>query len=446
MKRKIHIELLATSALAIVLTLLFALFVFYGLFQEQIVGDLKADAWVLKNMHVFDHIADVHPDTYDLNGESLRITVVGEDGSVIFDSNADAAAMSNHEDRPEVRRALETGEGSGTRRSETLDKNLFYYAVKLKNGTVLRISREADSFFAVLWNLLPTVAGVFFVLFLLSIFLAHYFTKSIVEPIERMAENLSEPGQEAAYRELAPFAAKIRQQHEDILKSAQMRQEFTANVSHELKTPLTAISGYAELMEHGMAGKENTERFAREIHKNAERLLSLINDIIQLSQLDDGKRQMEYRDVDLFQLAEECVDMLSMNARKLNVTMEVRGRSTVVSGDRQLLEELLYNLCDNAIRYNNQGGKVTVTTGTEDGSPFLSVKDTGIGIPGEHQERVFERFYRVDKSRSKATGGTGLGLAIVKHIVAQHGAKLFLDSQISKGTEIRVVFSETLKS
>ena len=155
---------------------------------------------------------------------------------------------------------------------------------------------------------------------------------------------------------------------------------------------------------------------------------------------------MEYRDVDLFQLAEECVDMLNMNARKLNVTMEVRGRSTVVSGDRQLLEELLYNLCDNAIRYNNQGGKVTVTTGTEDGSPFLSVKDTGIGIPGEHQERVFERFYRVDKSRSKATGGTGLGLAIVKHIVAQHGAKLFLDSQISKGTEIRVVFSETLKS
>ncbi len=155
---------------------------------------------------------------------------------------------------------------------------------------------------------------------------------------------------------------------------------------------------------------------------------------------------MEYQDVDLFQLAEECGDMLSMNARKLNVTMEVRGRSTVISGDRQLLEELLYNLCDNAIRYNYQGGTVTVTAGTEDGSPFLSVKDTGIGIPGEHQERVFERFYRVDKSRSKANGGTGLGLAIVKHIVAQHGAKLFLDSQTSKGTEIRVVFSKTLKS
>ncbi len=446
MKRKIRIELLATSALAIVLTLLFALLVFYGLFQEQIMGDLKADAWVLKNMHVFDHIEDVHPDAYDLNAESLRITVVGENGSVIFDSNADAAAMSNHEDRPEVRNAFETGEGSGTRRSETLDKNLFYYAVKLENGTVLRISREADSFFAVLWNLLPTVAGVFFFLFLLSIFLARYFTKSIVEPIERMAENLSGPGQEAVYRELAPFAAKIRQQHEDILKNAQMRQEFTANVSHELKTPLTAISGYAELMEHGMAGKENTERFAGEIHKNAERLLSLINDIIQLSQLDDGKRRMEYQDVDLFQLAEECGDMLSMNARKLNVTMEVRGRSTVISGDRQLLEELLYNLCDNAIRYNYQGGTVTVTAGTEDGSPFLSVKDTGIGIPGEHQERVFERFYRVDKSRSKANGGTGLGLAIVKHIVAQHGAKLFLDSQTSKGTEIRVVFSKTLKS
>lgn len=445
MKRKIHLELLITAALAIVLTLLFSLFVFYGLFKRQIVGDLKADAVVMRNMHVFDDITDIHPDTYDMSPESLRITVVDEGGNVIFDSNADTASMTNHEDRPEVRQAFETGEGSGTRLSETLDKTLYYYAVRLKNGAVLRVSREADSIFAVFRNMLPMVLGVSVLLFLLSIILAGYFTRNLVEPIERMARNISDPGQEVAYRELEPFVATIRQQHDDIIKSARMRQEFTANVSHELKTPLTAISGYAELIEHGMAGKENTERFAGEIHKNAVRLLSLINDIIQLSQLDDGKRQMEYTDIDLYKLAEECVDMLSMNAKKQNVTMKICGKPSVVYGDKRLMEELLYNLCDNAIRYNNRGGSVTVTTDEENGHVFLSVKDTGIGIPKEHQDRVFERFYRVDKSRSKATGGTGLGLAIVKHIVAWHGAKISLESQEGKGTEIRVEFTDALK-
>lgn len=445
MKRKIHIELLVTSALAILLTLMFALFVFYGLFKEQIVSDLKADARLMRDMHVFDDVSDLKLDTYDLSPENLRLTVVGEDGKVIFDSNADTATMENHEDRPEVRQAFETGEGSGMRRSETVNRNLFYYAVRLDNGSVLRISREADSLFAVFQNMLPTVIGVSMLLFLLSIFLANYFTRSLVEPIEQMAQNISDPGQEVVYKELAPFVATIRQQHDDIIKSAQMRQEFTANVSHELKTPLTAISGYAELIEHGMAGKENAERFAGEIHKNAARLLSLINDIIQLSQLDGGKRQMEYVDVDLYKLAKECVDMLNMNAKKQNVTMRLCGKPSVVYADKQLMEELLYNLCDNAIRYNNRGGQVTVTVDEEKGHVFLDVKDTGIGIPKEHQDRVFERFYRVDKSRSKATGGTGLGLAIVKHIVAQHGAEISLKSQVGKGTEIRVVFTDILK-
>ena len=204
--------------------------------------------------------------------------------------------------------------------------------------------------------------------------------------------------------------AKIRQQHEDILKSARMRQEFTANVSHELKTPLTAISGYAELIEHGMAGQEDTVRFAGEIHKNASRLLTLINDIIQLSELDSDTNKVEYTDVDLYQVASDCVDMLKMNAEKQDVTMRLCGKPSIVFADRQQMEELVYNLCDNAIRYNRRGGSVTVTVNTEGQTVFLSVKDTGIGIPREHQERVFERFYRVDKSRSKATGGTGLGV------------------------------------
>ena len=442
MKRKIRLELLATSALAIVLTLLFALIVFYNLFQEQVIRDLREDAVLFKNLHVFENVESIHPDAYDMSAESLRITIVEADGTVIFDSDADRTTMENHMDRPEIQQALKHGEGEGSRLSETLDKNLFYYAVRLDNGTVLRISRQADSFFAVLQNLLPSVIGTTIILFVICFCLSHFFTRSLVEPIEKMAENLSEPGVEVPYKELTPFMNKIRQQHEDILNSVKVRQEFTANVSHELKTPLTAISGYAELIEHGMADKETASRFAGEIHKGASRLLNLINDIIQLSQLDGGKKHMEYVKLDLYALAEDCVNMLQMNAQKQNITLHLCGRKTMVYADRQLMEELIYNLCDNAIRYNNRGGLVAVTVDQDNGYTFLQVKDTGIGISKENQERVFERFYRVDKSRSKEVGGTGLGLAIVKHIVSQHNAKLSLESEVGKGTCIRVEFPD----
>lgn len=442
MKRKIQLELLATSALAIVLALLFAIFVFYGLFREQVVNDLREDAWAFRNMHVFEHVETIHPDIYGLRTENLRITVVDQDGIVLFDTDADSDEMENHLDRPEIREAFEKGEASSSRVSETMSKTLFYYAIRLDNGTVMRVSRVADSIFALFQDILPSAAGVCAILFLICWVLSNYFTRGLVKPIEKMAENLSEPGVEVPYKELAPFMATIRQQHEDILKSVQVRQEFTANVSHELKTPLTAISGYAELIEHGMANKETAARFAGEIHKNAARLLTLINDIIQLSQLDGGKRQREYVTLDLHELAQECVDMLALNAQKQNVTMRVQGGMSLVFADRQLMEELVYNLCDNAIRYNNRGGSVTVTVDQEDGHTYLVVKDTGIGISPANQERVFERFYRVDKSRSRETGGTGLGLAIVKHIVAQHGAKLSLESEEGKGTEIRVDFSD----
>ena len=442
MKRKIQLELLATSALAILLTLLFAIFVFYGLFRAQVLNDLREDAWAFRDMHVFDHLETVHPDIYDLKTESLRITVVDKDGMVLFDTDADSGGMENHLNRPEIQEAFEKGVASSSRVSETMSKTLFYYAIRLDNGTVMRVSRVADSMFAVFQNILPSAAGVCAILFLICWVLSSYFTKSLVEPIEKMAENLSEPGVEVPYKEMAPFMATIRQQHEDILRNAQMRQEFTANVSHELKTPLTAISGYAELIEHGMASKETAARFAGEIHKNAARLLALINDIIQLSRLDGGKKQREYMMLDLYELAQECVDMLTLNAQKQNVTMHILGKKSVVFADKQLMEALVYNLCDNAIRYNNRGGSVTVTVDQENGHTYLVVKDTGIGISRENQERVFERFYRVDKSRSKATGGTGLGLAIVKHIVAQHGAKMSLESEEGKGTEIRVDFRD----
>ena len=442
MKQKIRWELLATSALAIGLTLVFALIAFYSLFQKQVIHDLSEDAILVRNLHIFDNIEDIHPDAYDMSKESLRITVVDSNGHVLFDSDADSTMMENHLDRPEIREAFANGEGDGSRRSETLSKDLFYYALLLENGTVLRVSRQAHSFFAVLQKLLPAAIGVCAILAVLCLGLSHYFTKSLIGPIEKMGENLSEPLVHVPYKELEPFMHKIRQQHEDILNSVKVRQEFTANVSHELKTPLTAISGYAELIEHGMADKETAARFAGEIHKSASRLLSLINDIIQLSQLDGGTKQMEFTSFDLYELADECVNMLQMNAQKQNVTLHLCGRKSMVYADRQLMEELIYNLCDNAIRYNNRGGLVAVTVDRENGYTFLQVKDTGIGISKAHQERVFERFYRVDKSRSKEGGGTGLGLAIVKHIVSQHNAKLSLESEVGKGTNIRVEFQE----
>lgn len=442
MKQKIHRELLIASALAVLLTFAAASFIFYGLFREQIMDDLRDDARLLQEMHVFDNVESVKESEDILKSENLRITVIDREGRVVFDSRANEQEMVSHENRPEVQDAFEYGEGHHTRLSETLARSLFYYAVRLENGNVLRISREADSLFAVLRGLLPGIACVLLLLFVFCILLSGWFTKSLVRPIEKMAENISGPGAEAAYKELAPFLAKIRQQHADILKNAQVRQEFTANVSHELKTPLTSISGYAELIEHGMAGEENTRQFAAEIHRNASRLLTLINDIIRLSELDSGGRKLERETVELYETAAECLDMLRLNAARQNVSLHLYGEAVTIYADRQLIEELIYNLCDNAIRYNNRGGSVSVTAGREGRQPFLEVADTGIGISAEHQDRIFERFYRVDKSRSRETGGTGLGLAIVKHIASRHDANILLESEEGKGTKIRVVFPE----
>ena len=433
-------ELLATAVFAILLTLLCALFVFYGVYRKQVIGDLKADALVMKNLHIFDNISDLHPDAYDLNPDTLRITVVNANGSVIFDSNADFSVMENHEGRPEILMAAKVGEGSGTRRSTTLDKNLFYYAIRLDNGRILRIAREGDNIFALTQNMMMTVVGVFVLLFFFCIMMANYFTKNLVAPIEQMAENLSEPGTQAAYKELVPFMNKIRQQHEDILKSSQVRQEFTANVSHELKTPLTAISGYAELIASGMTNERDTEHFANEIHRSAERLQSLINDIIKLSELDNSDLKLEFEPIDLYTLATTCIDQMQIAAQKNEVTLLQEGGPVTINGNKTLIEELLYNLCSNAVRYNKKGGSVTVITGMKNQRPALTVRDTGIGIPKEQQDRVFERFYRVDKSRSKSTGGTGLGLAIVKHIVVQHEAQIELSSEEGVGTEVTVIF------
>ena len=440
MKKKINILFIMIAALSIVVTALSAMLVYYNILKEQVFGDLKAYAHVIELLNIDDLATGIEKDPYNPIDDDLRITLIGTDGEVLYESLLNKDEMDNHNERPEIIEAREKGEGEAVRYSATSGTHTFYYAERLQNGNVLRIGRDSVSVNRIMVNTLVIVLVIALGILFVCMGISHYLTKKLVEPIEKLATNIMLVDENNVYEEIRPFVNTIKEQHINIINNAQLRQEFTANVSHELKTPLTAISGYAELIGNGMTGKEDTVRFSNEIHSNANRLLSLINDIIKLSELDEADHQMEMERIDLYKLAENCVQMMQVTAEKQGIRLILQGESTMVMANKGLMDEVFYNLCSNAIRYNKPGGSVTVTVGTKDEHPFLSVADTGIGIPKECQERVFERFYRVDKSRSKSTGGTGLGLAIVKHIVAQHNAALHLDSELDEGTTIEIVF------
>ncbi len=437
MKKKINRQLMIIAALAVIGMLFFMSVGFYRIFQSQVMEDLKNYADVLSKS---DILQEPEAKRYDFEKDNVRTTVVTPEGQVIYDSNANVGEMDNHAGRPEIKEALEKGEGQSIRRSSTMQRNTYYYTVRMEDGNVLRVARESHSIWSILYRSLPVMAVMIVGLMAVCLLLSHYLTKSIVSPIEQMAADMNHIEESNVYEELAPFAATIRQQHEAILANANMRQEFTANVSHELKTPLTAISGYSELIENGMASGQDAIRFAAGIHQSAKRLLTLINDIIKLSELDVMEPEIAFESINLYELAQDTVEMMQMRAEDRSVILSMTGSPCTIQGDKQMIEELIYNLCDNAIAYNNIGGMVDVCVGKAGEKVFLRVKDTGIGISKEHQERIFERFYRVDKSRSKSTGGTGLGLAIVKHIVAVHNAQLQLESEPGKGTEVTVIF------
>jgi two-component system phosphate regulon sensor histidine kinase PhoR len=448
MKSKIRSQLIIIALSAILATVSLSSFVYYEINNKEVMNNLKiytqliadTDCWqVVSNPSSANERIVIHEE------DQLRVTLIAPDGTAVYDSNASIDDMDNHSQRPEVASAFEKGDGQAIRDSKTLSKNTYYYAKLLNNGYVLRVAKEAGNVISVLFTAIPVMILLCVLLVVVSIIASYMLTQNIVEPIEHMAQNLDASDSIQIYKELEPFVATIRRQHEDIIKNANIRQEFTANVSHELKTPLTSISGYSELIESGMANEEDTVRFAQEIHKNAKRLLTLINDIIRLSQLDQDVQEDPFEEVNLYEVAENCLDILKMSAQNHNVLLELHGSSQYVYGNKRMLEELIYNLIDNAIRYNNPQGSVDVTIDNKEGNVIVEVKDTGIGIPKEHQERIFERFYRVDKSRSKSTGGTGLGLAIVKHIIAKHkNACMELISEEGKGTTIRVIFQSKL--
>ncbi len=432
MKKEINRRFAGIAVFTIVITTIVMAGIFYSRLKAQVFSDLKVIAALLAESADYERLP-----------ENIRVTVIDADGTVYYDSAADADTLANHLDRPEVKEAFEKGFGQEVRRSGTLSKDIFYYALLTDGGQVVRVGKEYANVAAVMMSAFPVMLGMMLVLAAVCMAMSHYLTAAIVEPIDTLAEDMNHIDEAKIYEELAPFMRKIRLQHEEILSAANIRQEFTANVTHELKTPLTVISGYAELMETGVAKAEDVKRFSREIRKSAARLLNLINDILKLSKLDAGYQAELLEKADLAVIARDTAEMLSINAAKQEVTVSYRGCGTAkVRIGRELAEEVAYNLIENAVRYNKKGGEVVVSVSNEDNGILFQVSDTGIGIPAEHQERIFERFYRVDKSRSKELGGTGLGLAIVKHICDLTGGKVTLTSAPDAGTTVSILWGQ----
>ncbi len=450
MKQKINSRLIGMSIVVVLAAVLCMTFVFYGLFQKQVRSDLRVDAELLKSTGIFaldraeeetesELLVWLESDLGDT--QNLRVTWIDADGTVLYDNDADAALLESHLDRPEVQDALATGEGETVRRSDTMGQNTFYYALRLEDGSVLRLSADVRSIFSIFLSVVPILILIVVIIIVAAIIVGHLLTRQLLKPIEKMAQNIEDTSNTPIYKELIPFVDTIREQHDNILAAAKVRQDFTANVSHELKTPLTAISGYAELIENHMVPAEQEAQFAEQIQQNADQLMSLINDIIRLSELDAGAEDLlTFEQMDLFQTAKERVDLLSVSAKQKQVQLTLEGESCPMRGNPGMIAELIDNLCQNAIHYNRENGQVTVIARMEQGRPTLKVADNGIGIPADMQGRVFERFFRVDKSRSRQTGGTGLGLSIVKHIVELHDAEISLVSEVGKGTEITVIF------
>ena len=370
--------------------------------------------------------------------QGTRVTLIASTGEVLYDSRSDSSTMENHKSRAEVKQALKEGKGEKIRMSDTVSKELYYYALRMDDGNVLRVSKSMDSLMWTSLNILPVIIGLGILGIILALFLAKWQTNRLMEPVIHL--DLEHPLDNVVYEEMTPLLEAMDQQNKEKEAVANMRKEFSANVSHELKTPLTSISGYAEIMMNGLVRPEDIPRFSETIYKEARRLLTLIEDIIKLSKLDDESVELEKEDVDLFELTREIVSRLSLTASQRNIHMELTGEPVVIHGIRQILDEMIYNITENAVKYNKDNGNVSVWVGNTLDGAKVRVSDTGIGIPKEHQERIFERFYRVDKSHSKERGGTGLGLSIVKHGAILHGAKVHVESEAGKGTRMEIIF------
>ncbi len=450
LSRQVFLALVAACAAVAILVTAASAFVFQNTFLADEHVQLAGECETLSSL--LDMTDDDASVLSRLSLGELRATLVAPDGSVIYDSGAEASSLPNHADRPEVAEALSDGTGSSDRNSDTVGYVSLYEARRLESGDVLRISVERASVVAFLGTDFIVLTLLAFVIVGLSWLVGHRLSQAIVRPIleiDPAAEESSAP-----YTELGPLVSRLNVQHKQLLvrmsaieDANDMRREFTSNVTHELKTPIASISGAAELIRDGVCRPEDVQDFASRIYKDAQRLSSLVSDILMLSKLDETERVGERgtlfgpnERVDLLGIARDVCSRLERRAKKAGVRLRCEGVGTFIEGNSRLLDELVKNLVENAIRYNKEGGRVFVWVLPVDGRATLRVSDTGIGIPAESQDKVFERFYRVDKGRSRDMGGTGLGLAIVKHAAAFHDANISMESELGEGTTVTVTF------
>lgn len=414
----------------------------YSYFERKIFSELETEAVFLEQ-----YIADSNlTDLKKFNSIKNRITLIHKEGTVYFDNMVDASRLENHSLREEFVAAKEKGAAKVSRYSSTMTDKTLYFAKSLQNGDVLRISCDQHSVAVLVLGMSQTLLIMLVLAVIISGIAAVWTSRRITNPLNQI--NLEKPESCAVYEELKPFTKRIAEENYEKTQREELRKQFTANVSHELKTPLTSISGFAEILKNGGTDEKTTKDFAGTIYEESQRMISLVNDIIKLSKLDEKSISLEKEPIELLGLSKEIAKILSASAKAKNIKLDVHGDSGKIMGVQPVIYEMIYNLIDNAIKYNVQNGTVEVTVKEEKpekGHTFgnktvISVRDTGIGIPKNEQDRVFERFYRIDKSRSKELGGTGLGLSIVKHAAKFHDATINLSSKESEGSTFTITF------
>jgi len=425
--------IICTTVIAI-FGIMTVLFYFYALDSMQ--DEVKEESLFVEA--AVNHAGITYLQELDESKVGTRITLINPEGDVLYDSKEDEYTFQNHAERTEVKSALLKGTGEAFRSSQTVGKRTYYYAVRLSDGNILRTSKTLDYVIPIFMGVFPFIVLISGLMIVVAYFLAKKQTERLIRPINEL--DLENPLENQVYEELQPLLVNMDNQNKAKEEVASMRKEFSANVSHELKTPLTSISGYAEIMKSGIAKQEDMVRFSDKIYHEASRLITLIEDIIKLSKLDEKDTALEKEEVELYELCRETCNRLAFQAEKKKVHLEITGEKVLYTGVHRILEEMIFNICDNAVKYNVDGGSVKVWVGKTLEGPKVIVEDTGIGIPENEKERIFERFYRVDKSHSKETGGTGLGLSIVKHGAIFHNAQIRVESSLGKGTKIEILF------
>lgn len=414
----------------------------YSYFERKIFSELETEAVFLEQYIADSNLSDLKK----FNSIKNRITLIHKDGTVYFDNMVDVSRLENHSLREEFVAAKEKGAAKVSRYSSTMTDKTLYFAKSIQNGDVLRISCDQHSVAVLVLGMSQTLLIMLVLAVIISGIAAVWTSRRITNPLNQI--NLEKPESCAVYEELKPFTKRIAEENYEKTQREELRKQFTANVSHELKTPLTSISGFAEILKNGGTDEKTTKDFADTIYEESQRMISLVNDIIKLSKLDEKSISLEKEPIELLGLSKEIAKILSASAKAKNIKLDVHGDSGKIMGVQPVIYEMIYNLIDNAIKYNVQNGTVEVTVKEEKpekGHTFgnktvISVRDTGIGIPKNEQDRVFERFYRIDKSRSKEIGGTGLGLSIVKHAAKFHDAAINLSSKEGEGSTFTITF------